>query len=406
MNKLFVRIEQFIVAMYIKLLKEPKQKLYTGKESLFNLVKEMKKEKYTKVFVVTDKNIMGLNLIGELLNTLKVNNIEYFVFDDVESDPSIETVEKGFNTYNENNCDSILAVGGGSVLDCAKVIGARVSDPNRSVLKLKRIIGGVRKFNVPFMAIPTTSGTGSENTLYALITNKKTKEKYPLFSNKYIPTHVALDPNLTVNLPLNITAFTGMDALTHAIEAYVSTFSKYFKKDKQEGLEACKIIFENLEKVYKEPTNLKYRENMAVASYKAGLAFRRISIGYVHHFAHRMGELYHVQHGQANAIILPYILEFMLPKASKELSEIALYCKLGNKNEDEFTLANKLIEKVKKMNKLMKIPANIKKIKEDDYPVLVKRIFKEANMCGNPRLMNKKECIEMLDKIKGIKNEK
>lgn len=406
MNKLFVRIEQFVVAMYIKLLKEPRQKLYTGKDSLFSLVKEMKKEKYSKVFVVTDKNIMGLNLIGDLLKTLKVNNIDYSVFDEVESDPSIETVEKGFNAYNENNCDSILAFGGGSVLDCAKVIGARVSDPNRGVLKLKRLVGGVRKFTVPFMAVPTTSGTGSENTLYALITNKQTKEKYPLFSNKYIPTHVALDPTLTVNLPLNITAFTGMDALTHAIESYVSTFSKYFKKDKQEGLEACKLVFDNLEKVYKEPTTVKYRENMAVASYKAGLAFRRISIGYVHNFAHRMGEFYHIQHGQANAIILPYILEFMLPKASKELSEIALYCKLGNKEDDELTLANKLIAKVKQMNKLMKIPTNIKKIKENDYPVLIKRILKEGNICGNPRLMNKNECKEMLYKIKGLKNEK
>ena len=340
------------------------------------------------------------------MSTLKSNNIEYVLFDEVESDPSIETAEKGFNCYLNNSCDSLLAVGGGSVLDCAKVIGARVSDPNRGVKKLKRLLGGVRKFTVPFMAVPTTSGTGSENTLYALITNKETKEKYPLFSNKYIPSHVALDPNLTVNLPLNITAFTGMDALTHAIEAYVSTFSKYFKKDKQEGLEACKMIFESLEKVYKEPTNLKHRENMALASYKAGLAFRRISIGYVHHFAHRMGELYHIQHGQANAIILPYILEFMLPKASKQLSEIALYCKIGDKNDDELTLANKLIEKVKKMNKAMKIPANIKKIKEEDYPILIKRILKESYMCGNPRLMSKKECKEMLDKIKGIKNEK
>lgn len=406
MNNFFVRIEQFVCAMYIKLLKEPMQKLYVGKDSIFKLIKELKKMQGNNVFIVTDKNIVKLNLIGELLNILKTNNINYCLFDDVESDPSIETVEKGFKTYMDNKCDSLIALGGGSVLDCAKVIGARVSDPNRSIFKLKRLIGGIKKFNIPFMAIPTTSGTGSENTLYALITNKETKQKYPLFSNKYIPSHVALDANLTVNLPLGITAYTGMDALTHAIEAYVSTASKYFKNDKQEALEATKLILDNLEKVYKEPINLKYRENMAIASYKAGLAFRRISIGYVHNFAHRMGEFYHIPHGLANAIILPYILEFMLPKASKSLSELALYCKLGNKGDSELSLANKLIDRVKELNKLMKIPNCIKEIKEEDYKILVKRILKESYMCGNPRLMNKKECINMLEKIKGKHNEK
>lgn len=407
MRKLYVPIEQFAVVSYLKLLKEPKQQVFVGGDSLFSLIKTMKKEKYNKVFVATDKNIMNLNLIGSLLNSLKGNNIEYVVYDDIESDPSIETVEKGFNLYKESNCDSILAVGGGSVIDCAKVIGARVSDPKRSVLKLKRLVGGVRKFKVPFMVVPTTAGTGSENTYYALITNKETKQKYPLLSNKYIPNYVALDPTLTVNLPLPITAYTGMDALTHAIESYVSSFSKFFKKDKQQALEATKIVLDNLEKVYAEPTNLKYRENMLVSSYKAGLAFRRISIGYVHNFAHRMGEFYHIPHGLANAIILPYILEYMLPKAKKALSELAIYCKLGNKDEDELVLAQKFINKIKQLNKTLKIPTKIKEIKESDYPVLVKRILKEGDMCGNPRLMSKKECEAILTSLKkGITNEK
>ena len=403
MNKFLVSIEHLAIISYLKLLKVKEQKVFTGKDSIFNIVKEIKKEKLNNVFIATDKNIMKINLIGPLLSSLKVNNIDYYVFDEIESDPGIETVEKGFKLYNDNKCNCILAFGGGSVIDCAKVIGARVSDPNRSVLKLKRLIGGVRKEVPPFMAIPTTSGTGSENTLYALITNKETQEKYPLYSNKYIPNVVALDPNLTVNLPLNITAYTGMDALTHSIESYVSTFSKYFKMDKQQGLEATKMVFENLEKVYNEPTNLKYRENMAIASYKAGLAFRKISIGYVHNFAHRMGEFYHVPHGLANAIILPYILEFMLPKASKPLSELALYCKLGNKGEDQLILANKLINKVKEFNESFKIPNHIKEIKKEDYQLLAKRILKEGNLCGNPRLMSKKECYELLDKIKGDK---
>lgn len=198
-----------------------------------------------------------------------------------------------------------------------------------------------------------------------------------------------------------------MDALTHAIESYVSSFSKFFKKDKQQALEATKIVLDNLEKVYAEPTNLKYRENMLVSSYKAGLAFRRISIGYVHNFAHRMGEFYHIPHGLANAIILPYILEYMLPKAKKALSELAIYCKLGNKDEDELVLAQKFINKIKQLNKTLKIPTKIKEIKESDYPVLVKRILKEGDMCGNPRLMSKKECEAILTSLKkGITNEK
>lgn len=406
MNKLFVRIEQFVCAIYIKLFKEPKQVVYTGNDSIFKLVKELKKIKVKKVFIATDKNISNLNLAGNLLNTLKVNNIDYYLFDEIESDPCIDTVEKGFLLYNKNECDAMIGIGGGSVLDCAKVIGARVSDPKRSIMKLKKLIGGVKKFNIPFMAIPTTSGTGSENTLYALITDKKTKKKHVLFSNKYVPTHVAIDANLTVNLPLNITAYTAMDALTHAIESYVSISSKFFKKDKQQALEASKMILENLEKVYKEPTNLKYRENMAIASYKAGLGFRRISIGYVHNFAHRMGEFYHIPHGLANAIILPYILEFIVNKVSKPLSEIALCAKLGSKSDNEIVLATKLIDKIKYLNKIMKIPNRIKEIKEDDYPVLIKRILKESYMCGNPKLMSKKDVKEMLDQLRNKKNEK
>lgn len=406
MKKIVLSIVHFFIAIYLKILKTPNQQVFTGNDSKFNLIKSMKKEKFDKVFVVTDKNIMRLNLIGTLLSSLKANNIDYYIFDEVESDPSIETVEKGFNLYVENNCDSILAVGGGSVIDCSKVIGARVSDPKRSVLKMKRLIGGIRKFNVPFMVIPTTAGTGSENTYYALITNKQTKEKYPLLSNKYLPSYVALQPDITVNLPINITAYTGMDALTHAVESYVGTMSIYFKDDKKQGLEATKMVLDNLEKVYKEPTNLKYRENMLIASYKAGLAFRKIGIGYVHNFAHRMGEFYHIPHGLANAIILPYILEYMLPKASKSLSELAVYCKLGNKDEDELSLATKFIDKVKKLNKEMKIPNKIKEIKEKDYDELVKRILKESYLCGNPKLMSKKDCKDMLIKIKGIKNEK
>lgn len=406
MRKLYVPIEHLAIVSYIKLLRESKQEVYVGKDSTFKLIKVIKKEKYNKVFIVTDKNIMKLNLIGSLLTSLKANKIDYFVFDEVESDPSIETVEKGFASYTENNCDAILAIGGGSVIDCSKVIGARVSDPKRGVLKLKRLIGGVKKFKVPFMVIPTTAGTGSENTYYALITNKETKQKYPLFSNKYIPSHVALNPDFTVNLPLPITAFTGMDALTHAIEAYVSKFSKYFKNDKKHGLEATKMVLDNLEKVYHEPTNLKYRENMLVASYKGGLAFRKISIGYAHNFAHRMGEFYNIPHGLANAIILPYILEFMLPKAKKQLSELAIYCKLGTREEDELALSRKFIDKIKELNKTLKIPNKIKEIKQSDYPLLIKRILKEGDMCGNPRLMSKKECKEMLDLLKGINDEK
>ncbi len=403
---LITSIKHFFIIPYLKLVKDKEQKLFIGQNSQFEMIKEMKKRKIDNVLVVTDKTIMSLNLAGFLLKTLSANNINYVIYDEVECDPSIETVEKGFDKYKENNCASILAIGGGSVIDCAKVIGARVSDPNRSIYKMKRLIGGIRKQTPPFMAIPTTSGTGSENTLYALITNKETKQKYPMFSNKYIPQIVALDPYLTVNLPLNITAYTGMDALTHAIEAYVSTYSKFFKKDKNEGLEAIKLIFDNLEKVYKEPTNIKYRENMAIASYKAGLSFRKISIGYVHAIAHRMGEFYHLPHGLAIAVILPYVLEYMLDKAYNSLSEIALYCKLGNENEDKKELALKFINKVKELNKTLKIPEHIKEIKESDYPILIKRILREGSLCGNPRLMSKKDCKEMLDRIKGVSNEK
>ena len=281
------------------------------------VIEALKSNKKTSVFFVTDKNIRGLKLTNALETALLENNFNLFVFDNVMPNPTVSAIEDATKEYLSHNCDCIIACGGGSVIDLAKIVGARVVKPNKTVNQMKGLLK-IRKKLPTFIAIPTTAGTGSETTLAAVITDDKTHYKYTINDFSLIPHYALLDYNLTIGLNPFITSTTGMDALTHAIEAYIGRSTT--KKTRQASLTAIKLIKENLVEAFNNGLNKKARQNMLKASFLAGVAFTQSYVGYVHAIAHSLGGKYGVPHGLANAIILPLMLKEYGKSAEKKLN--------------------------------------------------------------------------------------
>lgn len=350
----------------------------------------------TKVLVVTDKPLYSMGLLDSFLCALETNGIDAIVFDKVQPNPTFENVEDGLALYYRSNCQGVVAFGGGSPIDCAKIIAAKVTN-RKSIEKMRGLFKLTRRLP-PFFAIPTTSGTGSEATICAVITDVKNHAKFAINDPKLVPLATVFDPELMVGLPPSLTAATGMDALTHAVESYIGKYDTAFVKEK--ALNATEIIINNLEDTYHNGQDLELRLKMAQASFDAGLAFTRAYVGYVHAIAHAMGGFYGVPHGFANAIILPYVLDFSKKAAQKKLAELAFYAGLGEAMNDDETLAELLIEKIKTMNANMGIPTTIYALKEKDIPELAKRILKEGNPTYPvPRIMHYQECCEILTQL-------
>ncbi len=397
LKKKAYRAQQKVMKVASTVLPFPVPVLLTGAGSVRKLAENIRVRGLKTVLVVTDKVLMDLRLPEGLLESLEENGINYIIFDEVQPNPTIENVEAGKKIYKANQCDGIIGFGGGSSIDCAKIIGARISNPYFSVRRMK---GLFRVFLPipPFFCVPTTAGTGSETTVAAVITDAKTHEKFAINDLKLIPKIAVLDPELMVGLPPHITSTTGMDALTHAVEAYIGLNGNKFTDDNAEN--ATKLIFENLEKAYKKGSDLEARNNMALASFYGGAAFTRAYVGYVHAIAHNMGGLYGVPHGLANAIILPYVLEFCRKDAEKKLADLAIAGGIGTKGESAEKLSYRFIEKVKTMNKNMKIPTFIKELQEKDIPLIAKRALDEAHPdYPVPRIMTLQECEDLIRKL-------
>ena len=374
---IYYRTYQFILrlASYFLGIKEPK---VISKEGAIKEAPILIKEKgLSKPLIVTDKGIHQIGLLKPLFDSLIENNVEYAYFYDVVANPTIKNVNDGLKVFKENKCDSIIVVGGGSAMDCAKMIGALSVKKHPSVEKLKGILK-VRKA-LPFLiAVPTTAGTGSETTLAAVIVNEETHHKYAINDPHLIPKYALLDPTLLVGLPPKITSTTGMDALTHAVEAYIGRSNT--RKTKKCALEAIKLIHENLFESYQNGHNLVSRENMQKASYLAGVAFTRAYVGYVHAVAHSLGGKYNVPHGLANAIILPYILEKFGKKAHKKLAELSDLLSLCEKTSSKEEKAQSFIAWIEELNRSMEIPEKFDIIfDEKDVDEMIKNALKEAN---------------------------
>ena len=366
-------------------------------ENMDEVVKTLKEEKIDKVMLATDKSIRGLGLTKELEDALTRANLSYVDYDDILPNPTIDMVEEGLKIYLKNNCKAMIAFGGGSVMDCAKVILARVAKPKKSVQKMKGLLK-IRKKLHPLFAVPTTAGTGSETTLAAVITDGKSHYKYAINDFSLIPKYAVLDYRTTLNLPKFITATTGMDALTHAVEAYIGKSTT--KKTRRMAEDAVKLIVKNLKLAYDEPHNEEARKNMLRASFYAGVAFTISYVGYVHAIAHSLGGQYGVAHGFANAVILPQVLKRYGKSAQKKLSKLAKTSMIADEKDDDKTASEKMIKFIESLNSYFEIPTKIKELKAEDIPGLALKADKEANpLYPVPKLFNKKELEEIYKEL-------
>lgn len=390
LKKAYYRTYQkvFKVAMCLMDWSEPE--VIEGSGAIKRLPKLVKSKNIKKVMVVTGKRHTKLHLLDSLYESLEAEGIEYVVFDNVQPNPTIPNIEDARKTYIENNCEGIIACGGGSPMDCAKAAGARIVKPNQSVRKMRGQLK-VHKKLPPFFAVPTTAGSGSEVTVAAVVTDPETHEKNAINDSCLRPKYAVLDPDLTLDLPPQITSTTGMDALTHAVEAYIGKSN--VKSTLEYSKKATKLIFDNLEVVYKDGKNIEARANMLKGSYYAGLAFTRAYVGYVHAIAHNIGGIYGTPHGLANAVILPHVLEYYGESAYPQLAKLADIVGITSADMTVAEKGKKFIEQIKQMNKNMDIPDKFDMIEEKDVPTIVKRALKEANpLYPVPKIMDEEDC--------------
>ena len=388
------RIAQKVLKIAMCFMNWSEPELLEGEGAILKLPAFIKNKNINKVLIVTDKGLMNLHLLDPLFEELKKEDIAYVVYDGVQPNPTIPSIEECKQIYIDNNCEGIIAFGGGSPMDCAKAAAARVVKPKKSVRKMRGYLK-VNKKLPPFFAVPTTAGTGSETTLAAVVTDPNTHEKNAIADPCLRPKYAVLDPALTIGLPPHITSTTGMDALTHAVESYIGKSN--VKSTIKYAEDAVILIHANLEKAYNNGKDMEARNNMLKASFYAGNAFTRAFVGYVHAIAHNLGGMYNTPHGLANAVILPYVLEWYGSSVYKPLAKLADLIGLGKEGMSNEDKAKAYIAEIRRMNKAMNIPEKFDFIKEEDIPTLVERALKEGNPgYPVPKIMNKKDCEEVI----------
>ena len=375
------------IAMYAFDWSEPL--LLEGPGAIKKLPDLIKSKGLKNVLIVTDKGLMSLHILDGLFAKLEETGIEYVVYDGTQPNPTIDNIEDARQLYLDNNCEGVIAFGGGSPMDCAKATAARVTNPKLPVRKMRGVLKLHHKLP-PLFAVPTTAGTGSETTLAAVVTDPTTHEKNAINDPRLRPKYAVLDLELTIGLPPHITSTTGMDALTHAVEAYIGRSN--VKSTEHYAELATRLIYANIEEVYNNGKNIEARNAMLKASYYAGMAFTRAYVGYVHAIAHNLGGFYGVPHGLANAIILPYVLEYYGETAHARLAKLAVISGVKTDGTDA-EKAEAFIESIKQLNRNMNIPDKFDMIKEEDIPTIVKRALKEGNpLYPVPKIMDEADC--------------
>ena len=396
---LISRIRVGIFGLAGHVLKFPKPFTFVGPDASLSLVREIIGLGVKRVMVITDGQLLKLGIVDPHIELLKNSEIQVEVFDGIEPDPGYELVLEGVKRLKNFKPDAVLAVGGGSSIDGAKaILLSHANDCHPSKLTGVWLYSLPRKRCLPFYAIPTTAGTGAEATIAAVVSDKSAKIKKAIIDPKTVPAMVALDPKLMVGLPPFITAPTGMDALTHAVEAYLCTITT--SETDELARMATASIMRNLIIAYTDGENLEARERMAVAACMAGLAFTRVGVGYVHAFAHQLGGLYHVPHGLANAIVMPYVLDFSKPDCTHRLAELARVSEIGESGAPDAELADAFIARIRKLNADMQIPESIKELKREDFDKIIDRAFAEAHgTYGVPRYLTRDDATALLEKL-------
>ena len=373
LKKIYCRIFQtcFRIALPVLPYREPE--LIDG----FKHVPEvLKKHHISHILLVTDPGVYKLGLTKPLEKQLLKSEISCTIYKDTVANPTSANIEEAKNLYLAHGCQALLAFGGGSSMDCAKAVGARLARPNKPLAKMEGILKIWHKLPL-LIAVPTTAGTGSETTLAAVITDAETRYKYAINDFPLIPRYAVLDPKVTLSLPPFITATTGMDALTHAVEAYIGNSTT--PGTRKNALDAVQLIFENLDRAYTNGSDKEARKNMLRASYFAGCAFTKSYVGYVHAVAHTLGGQYNVPHGLANAVLLPFVLESYGDTIHSKLARLALTAGVADSSTPEKEAAHAFIQAVKDMKKRFNIGDTIPEIKEEDIPKLAHYADKEGN---------------------------
>lgn len=390
------RLINLTLRMFARLFPSERPLLLTGTDSSKQLVSLARAAGAKRTLLVTEKALVDLGLLDGLLAQFENEGIVVTIFDGIIPNPTYKVIKDGIDVCNASDSDSVFVVGGGSAIDAAKVIAACSS----ARTTVEEVVGLLKvKSVLPFYVVPTTSGTGSEVTNAAVISETETHQKKFVVDPKLIPAATALDPKLIKSLPPHITAATGMDALTHAIEAYTSV-NRFVDAERDAKL-AVKLLTEYLPQAHSQGENLEAREQVAIGSFLAGYAFNKSGLGYVHAISHQVSAHYNTPHGLANAVILPRVLRFIEPVATARLANLERTITGSEKGRDE-ELASQFIERIEALGREIGIPAHLEELQEEDFAAIAANARKEAmNFYAVPRLMSAEECTAILADVAG-----
>lgn len=372
---------------------------YFGPGARKQLPGEMKRLGLRKAFVTTDKGLITSDVADKVLDVLQNASIPFEVFSEIKPNPTVSNVKAGVEAFKESGADMIVAIGGGSSIDTAKAIGIIANNPEFSDVVSLEGVACTKKKAVPIIAMPTTAGTAAEVTINYVITDEVSQKKMVCIDPNDIPVVAIVDAELMYSLPKSLTAATGMDALTHAIEGLI-TKAAWEMSDMFE-LKAIEMISRYLEVAVNDPTNEKARNGMAVAQYVAGMAFSNVGLGLVHGMAHPLGAMFDVPHGVANALLLPTVMEFNAPVALDKYTDIAKAMgvfTIGMKAEEA---ADAAVSSVRKLALNVGVPQHLSEIgiMESDLERLSKAAFEDVCTPGNPREVTKEIIYQLYKKV-------
>jgi alcohol dehydrogenase class IV len=367
---LYYKFRAFLVTWLLRLMPRESPIVFKGPKSAITLCEQVALLGFKKVLIVTDSFLASSPVVGNVKQALEDNAVEVVVYDGVLPDPTFDKVQEGEKMLAENSCEAVIAIGGGSVLDAGKMVSLLHTNPG--TLDDFDGIGQSKNLPVPLFAIPTTAGTGSEITLVAVISDPDTHKKVAIADKKLIPSFIALDAEIIQGLPPGLTAATGMDALTHAVESLLATSS--VPATELLAKTSVRLIFQHLLNAYHNGDDLKSRDAMVLASFYAGSAFTRTSVGYVHGIAHQLGRICGTPHGNANAMVLPEVLRAYGPVINDCLADLAIEVGLGSSADTKAALALAFIERIEVMRNEMKMPLKPK----DMGPHQVEEIVNDA----------------------------
>ena len=401
--KAFCRVYQGVFKIGMNVIPWGMPITLEGPGSLKKLPDWIRQKGFHRVLIVTDHMLSEMGMLDPLYEAMDEAGVTYTLYDGVQPNPTNINVEEGLKLFHENNCQAIVAFGGGSPMDCAKGIGAMHVKKGKTVEDLQGLFRVLRKIPTIF-AVPTTAGTGSETTVAAVITNVETSHKASMNDIFLMPRYAIMDPTLTVGLPPKVTATTGMDALCHAVEAY--TNHTYNSKLENELCEkAVKLIYNNLYKAYCDGSDLEARMNMQDAAFYAGRAFTRGCVGYVHAVGHTLGGLYHTPHGLTMSVILPHVMRQFGPAAHKYLARLAEVCEMPICSQPGATIADKaeaFISWIEDLKEKMEIPVHLDVIQKQDIPQIIKWAMKEANpLYPVPVIWGVSDFEKLIDTVRG-----